>query len=85
MPKKDINSQIHLTRVVSNDIGMTVSQGKCGHLIASRSRIKHTYGVEIPDGHIDNITERYKYLGIQQAFSNDGNEALCKAISEFEN
>ena len=81
--ERDINWLIHLTRVFSNDIDMTFGLGKRDRLIFNRGSIKHTDGDEMPNGHIDDIAERYNYLGIQQAFGNDDNEVRCKAISVY--
>ena len=58
--KRDIDLRVHLTKVFSTDNGMTFSLGKCGCLIVSRGKIKHTNRVEMPNGHLDGIAESYK-------------------------
>ena len=70
--ERDIDSLIHLTRIFSKSIGMAFSLGKCGCLIVSRGRIKHTGG-QVPDENIDDKAERYNYLGMQQALANKYN------------
>ena len=81
--ERDIDSLIHLTRVFSCDIGMTFGLAKCGRLIVTRGKMKHTDGVKMPQGQIDDIAESYKYLGILQAFGNNDTEVRHKAISEY--
>ena len=56
--ESDIDSLIHLTRVFSTAIGMTFGLAKCGYLIVSRGRTKHTDGVEVPDDYINDIAKR---------------------------
>ena len=53
--ERDIDSLIHLTRVFSNDIGMSFGLDKCGRLIAQRGMIKQTSGIKLPEGHIEDI------------------------------
>ena len=63
--ERDVDLLIHLTRVFSNDIGMTFGLRKCGGLIVSRGRMKHTDGLETTERRY--IAERCKYLGLHLA------------------
>lgn len=83
--QRDIDSLIHLTRVFSNDIGMTFGLEKCGRLIISRGKVQQTSGVSMPQGRIDDIAETYKYLGIMQSFRNQDEEMRSKATTEYRN
>ncbi|XP_076583782.1 retrovirus-related Pol polyprotein from type-1 retrotransposable element R2 [Chaetodon auriga] len=44
----DIDSLTHLTRIYSNDIGMSFGLDKCGWLVCRRGKMIATEGVELP-------------------------------------
>ena len=69
----------------SYNIGMTFGQAKRECLIVNRGKVKSTSGISLPEGHIDDIDESYKYLGILQSFGNNDEEVLCKATSKYRN
>jgi len=81
--ERDIDSLIHLTRVFSSDIGMTFGLEKCGRLIVNRGNTIRTQGIDLPEGHIDDVTESYKYLGILQSHGNHDEEVRSNAVSEY--
>ena len=81
--ERDIDSLIHLTRVFSNDIGMTFGIEKCGRLILNRGRMVKTNGLQLPTGTIKDVEEGYKYLGIMQSDTNHDSEARTRAIAEY--
>ena len=81
--ERDIDSLIHLTRIFSEDIGMTFGLDKCGRLINKRGNMKTSQGIELPNGHINDIAESYKYLGIIQSYGNHYKEVRDKATSEY--
>ena len=81
--ERDIDSLIHLTRVFSNDIGMSFGLDKCGRLIAQRGMVKKTSGIKLPEGHIEDISSSYKYLGILQSYGNHDQEVRQKAKTEY--
>ena len=81
--ERDIDSLIHLTRIFSQDIGMSFGLDKCGRLIVKRGKITKTDGIDLPEGHIDDVEEKYKYLGILQSYGNHEGEIKAKAITEY--
>ena len=81
--ERDIDSLIHLTRVFSSDIGMTFGLEKCGRLIVNRGKTARTQGIDLPQGHIADVAESYKYLGILQSHGNHDEEVRRKAVSEY--
>jgi hypothetical protein len=81
--ERDIDSLIHLTRVFSTDIKMTFGLEKCARLIVNRGRITATQGVDLPNGHIKDVSESYKYLGILQSYGNHDKEVSNRVTSEY--
>ena len=81
--ERDIDSLIHLTRVYSNDIGMTFGIKKCGKLILNRGSMVKTDGLQLPTGTIKDVEEGYKYLGIMQSDTNHDSEVRARAITEY--
>jgi hypothetical protein len=81
--EREIDSLIHLTRIFSKDIGMSFGLEKCGRLIVKNGKEIKTEGIELPDGHIEDVEEKYKYLGILQSYGNHEKESRQKAITEY--
>ena len=81
--ERDIDSLIHLSRIYSTDIGMSFGLEKCGRLIVKRGKVTTTAGIDLPEGHIDDVAEKYKYLGILQSYGNHDQEVRQKAITEY--
>ena len=81
--ERAIDSLIHLTRVYSNDIGMTFGIEKCGRLILNRGRMVKTDGLQLPTGTIKDVEEGYKYLGIMQSDTNHDSEVRARAITKY--
>ncbi len=63
--ERDINSLIHLTRLYSNDIGMSFGPDKCGQMISKRGKVTSTEGIKLPEGNIADVQGSYKYLRVQ--------------------
>lgn len=68
--ERDINSLIHLTRICSNDIRMSFGLEKCDWMVTKRGKMLRIKGTELPEDHIADIQDSYKYLGILQANGN---------------
>ena len=81
--ERDIDSLIHLTRIYSNDIGMTFGLDKCGQMVCRRGKMITTEGVELPEGNITDGQDSYKYLGIPQANSNHEEAARRSATAKY--
>ena len=81
--ERDIDSLIHLTRIFSSDIGMSFGLDKCGRLVVNRGKVKTTQGIQLPEGHIADIEDSYKYLGIMQSYGNHDAEVRRKATAEY--
>ena len=81
--EREIDSLINLTRIFSDDIGMSFGLDKCGRLVTKRGHVIRTNGIGLPDGHIDDIQEHYKYLGVLQSYGNHNEEVRTKAIREY--
>ena len=62
---------------------MSFGLDKCGRLIAQRGMIKQTSGIKLPEGHIEDISSSYKYLGILQSYDNHDQEVRQKAKTEY--
>jgi hypothetical protein len=78
--EREIDSLINLTRIFSDDIGMSFGLDKCGRLVTKRGHVIGTNGIDLPNGHIDDIQEHYKYLGVLQSYGNHNEEVRTKAI-----
>uniref|UniRef100_A0A8C4WGB1 Reverse transcriptase domain-containing protein n=1 Tax=Gopherus evgoodei TaxID=1825980 RepID=A0A8C4WGB1_9SAUR len=81
--ERDIDSLIHLTRIYSEDIGMSFGLEKCGRMVVKRGKVVKTDGVELPAGHIADIQTNYKYLGVPQSHGNHDEEARKSATSKY--
>ena len=81
--EREIDSLINLTRIFSDDIGMSFGLDKCGRLVTKRGHVIRTGGIDLPDGHIDDIQESYKYLGVLQSYGNHNQEVRKKATREY--
>ena len=81
--KRDIDSLIHLTRIYSEDMGMSFGLKKCGRMIAKRGKVIKTDSLELPVGHIADIQTSYKYLDIPQSHGNHDEEARKTATSKY--
>ena len=80
--ERDIDSLIHLTRIYSEDIGMSFGLEKCGQMIARRGKMIKTDRLELPAGRIADIQNSYKYHCIPQAHDHD-EEARKTATSKY--
>jgi hypothetical protein len=67
--------------IVSNYIGMSFGLEKYGRLIIKRGKVEKTEGITLPEGHIYDVEEKYKYLGIQQSYGNHDTEVRRKATA----
>ena len=56
----DIESLIHLTRIYSEDIGMSFGLEKYGRMIARSGKVIKTDGLKLPAVHIADIQTGYK-------------------------
>lgn len=78
--ERDIDSLIHLTRIYSQDAGMSFGLEKCGRMIVRKSR---EGGFEQPGGHKADIQDNYRYLlGILQSHGNHDEEARKTATAK---
>jgi hypothetical protein len=48
-----------------------------------RGMVKKTSGIKLPEGHIEDISSSYKYLGILQSYGNHDQEVRQKAKTEY--
>ena len=64
--------------VISSNVAWVV-------VIVNRGKVKSTSGISLPEGQIDDIDKRYKYLGILQLFGNNDKKVRSKANSEYRN
>ncbi len=81
--ERDIDSLIHTTRIYSNDIGMSFGLDKCGRMVSKRGKMIRTEGVELPEGHIADVQDSYKYLGVPQANGNHEEAARKTATAKY--
>ena len=81
--ERDVDSLIQLTRIYSQDIGMSFGLEKCGRLVVKRGKTVKTQGVDLPNGHIEDVQDSYKYLGIAQSYGTHDEEARKAATSKY--
>ena len=79
----DINSQIPLTGIDSNDIRMSFRLDKCGQMVSWRGRMTRTEGVELPEGNIVDVQDSYRYLGVPKANSKHEETAQRSATPKY--
>lgn len=61
MLKVDIDSLTHLTRIYSEDIGISFGLEKCDLIVVKRGKAIMTNGIDLPPRHTANI-QNNKYL-----------------------
>ena len=81
--EQDVNLLLRLTQMFGSDIGMKFGLAKCWSLIVNRSTVKSTSGIGLPEGRIDDINKRYKYLKILQSFGCNDVEVRWKATYRY--
>ncbi len=65
--KRDLDSLIHITRIYSNDIGMSFGPEKCGQMVSKNGKMIRMEGAELLERSAVGVQVSYKFLGIPQA------------------
>lgn len=73
--KWGIDSLIQLTRINSNNIGISFRMNTFGLMFAKSGKVIWTEGVEMPEGRTADTHVSYMYLGIPQANRNHDKDA----------
>ncbi len=55
--ERDIDSLIHLTRLYSNNIGMSFGLDICGWIISKGGQVISAEGIELPEGNIADVQD----------------------------